>query len=1464
MEFSGPSGSAVASDTVKTGYPHVLGIVAQEALPPAGATPETAAADWLSRALLTYIDNWNRDEKILADLFDVSLARPLPTYAAIGGMLHVDALAGVPFSVEWQGLFLDASLRQTVAVPRHDYNLERPKGFFALSALAGSVFEHRLFEEEFGVTGISTARLLGLVHQAGQPLLTLNADNAADLMPTLALGPEVAADISGAVSQGMVVRVPSSPVSFMNWRGIGYLKERPQTAEAGYMLSGGLAGGQTVLGRRDWPAEIAAILAEPFSGPPNDDPAQAVSITAVVPPQVSLATAGEELADDLMVLVRDAVGVPVVAAPVIFRVRNGGGWLIDESRPGELCAELTATSGRDGIARARFVPGEQTSTNPVVYVRDGDRHANLVGENLIDARLESGSQAALAAPIAIFGFAGLPDPARTAAYGDNLKGEAFSYSGDALLILRDRFGNPVANHQVTFHTQAVQPAVTSRCQNPPGLTDGQRNAQLVVDDACLQRSPVHGECDAADVATVISRTDGGARAGIVLGGVPFARYPVSAVFDSISGRAGAAWRHQSQAVASCVATGAVPENRLVLSYQQRRDEAGHNVDARPAASTADIIIKAYLLAEGEALLSGGQTLPCSPLPDRTCNTIAGSGTFTVGPSYRPLIADNPAGRAATMTGSQALPHLYKAAVALPLGLAEIPVEVSASVQQHRINNSCTSCGIEEAVALAVGPEHRTLSIWGVGLRLPDTVAALVNARGIAQHDLTFAFAIEPAQYVANYAQVLLWRNGELWDILPAGTSGSASVVFPAGYWFDPAASYQLEVLLNNAGETNAIHSRRIPLLRRTAAVDLQVDELPAAVENQAGAFVLLNNDFDERDTDPAVTLPDAATPGMVETDDELKRVWLQIDDSSGQGGSWQVRAGNPEKLHIFHQKDGHWVEFAPTDPPEPVTIFPAIIPLYLEGLAESAALTGDTLTATFFPVGGTALSDVVPVTILKLDLALDGNRDRKITFDDSLDEAALFWINDDHDVLGTKDGQPVEDDSEVGDDGLDAQISCKRDLEDFARLHLLLGNLGVSGSLTYTLRMAADDREVQPMLNVFPAINESDGYLGLPSEKATPDQPEMQLMTRLMVAVGSFPVSLPADSLDPNKTNYLLFEGRMPGKGRLVLTAQYQGVPVASRSVALELVNPTWFYDHFIVEQTEAKEVAPVRPAVNPEGMEENASRLGLYAPPSNEYLLFVHGWNMQGWEKKRWAETIFKRLWWQGYRGKVGLFDWPCRTLPSWDFLVNFDRSEFLAWQSAKALAGVLTQLQAEHAGQIRLLAHSQGNVVAGEAIRRGDSGLVQTYVASQAALSAGYYDHIFQTVQDFTPKTPEVLASYPDGQDQLPYLYRVAGKVGRLFNYYNVSDYALTGDSVLQPTWLLNNRTRPDGSLGYGLPGWRCKLSAGRTGHRVLPHRQRQRRGGRASATGISRIPVRDLLFLCPVQGLCPRGRRVCSLWP
>src|ERR1700710_419225 len=115
----------------------------------------------------------------------------------------------------------------------------------------------------------------------------------------------------------------------------------------------------------------------------------------------------------------------------------------------------------------------------------------------------------------------------------------------------------------------------------------------------------------------------------------------------------------------------------------------------------------------------------------------------------------------------------------------------------------------------------------------------------------------------------------------------------------------------------------------------------------------------------------------------------------------------------------------------------------------------------------------------------------------------------------------------------------------------------------------------------------------------------------------------------------------------------------------------------------------------------------------------------MERWSKDRFAESAFKRLYWQGYQGRFGEFRWPT----DFDFNAtlidailqphNYDGSEFTAWESAVGLLNKLTDLNTEYPGHVYVLGHSMGNVVTGEALRlaaqQGSGQIVNTYVASQ-----------------------------------------------------------------------------------------------------------------------------------------------------
>jgi Alpha/beta hydrolase of unknown function (DUF900). len=220
-------------------------------------------------------------------------------------------------------------------------------------------------------------------------------------------------------------------------------------------------------------------------------------------------------------------------------------------------------------------------------------------------------------------------------------------------------------------------------------------------------------------------------------------------------------------------------------------------------------------------------------------------------------------------------------------------------------------------------------------------------------------------------------------------------------------------------------------------------------------------------------------------------------------------------------------------------------------------------------------------------------------------------------------------------------------------------------------------------------------------------------------------------------------------------------------------------------------------------------SQTATYQPQTDERFLLVHGWNMPEWEKKSWAATVFKRLWWQRYKGSVALFDWP--TMHGfgegnwWDIAINlrhFDNSEFIAWRSSDALVNVFSHLNS--GGQLRVLAHSMGNVVMTEALRKCPQGSVHTYIADKAAVSAQYYDGTVASRESAkykmsNPSTPDIMGHFASGLPDAPSYAGnfVIWSAANRFNYHNYDDFALK-------KWETNNEFKPDYWGGYTFGYW------------------------------------------------------------
>jgi hypothetical protein len=280
----------------------------------------------------------------------------------------------------------------------------------------------------------------------------------------------------------------------------------------------------------------------------------------------------------------------------------------------------------------------------------------------------------------------------------------------------------------------------------------------------------------------------------------------------------------------------------------------------------------------------------------------------------------------------------------------------------------------------------------------------------------------------------------------------------------------------------------------------------------------------------------------------------------------------------------------------------------------------------------------------------------------------------------------------------------------------------------------------------------------------------------------------PKHILSDGQKSWFLLEGCRSGTGDLTFVVKKDGVEMCKASVRLTLQPITYFYDTYSVSVTGERWEAQVATTAH-------HSETAGYQPTTDEKFLLVHGWNMEGWEKRRWAETAFKRLWWQGYQGSVALFDWP--TLHGfdgwWDVTVDsrhFDNSEFIAWQSAESLAKVLTELNG--GGTLRVMAHSMGNVAMAEALRKYTGTPLHTYIADKAAVSAQYYDATVaerEPAQQFNgADTPDIMGHFASGDSSTqPYMFRFVWRASRRFNYHNFDDYALK-------SWEINNNIKPD----------------------------------------------------------------------
>ena len=477
---------------------------------------------------------------------------------------------------------------------------------------------------------------------------------------------------------------------------------------------------------------------------------------------------------------------------------------------------------------------------------------------------------------------------------------------------------------------------------------------------------------------------------------------------------------------------------------------------------------------------------------------------------------------------------------------------------------------------------------------------------------------------------------------------------------------------------------------------------------------------------------------------------------------------------------------------------------------------------------------------LALDRNHDGNMDTSFNGADATSASSPYthWCNNNYDryVNDADDNTYYDDDVKVqGSPGTSNQntpdcnyldgaghrvIPCERDLQDFARLWVcgvtsnLLAALPAGSTVTLNWGDVGSPNSANPTIDLFQAAD-SDGGIGYLTNSTIADS-QIDSLTSAYVgrlAPGGS-IQLNAGFFSGWAGNHFIWCGVTNGSGQLNLTiADASGNVLVQASQWIQIVDIKQMYERYTVGDDPSQ--TPQLVATNAtDGLLPFASAFQYTPPPDTNapYILFVHGWNMEPWEKDRFAESAFKRLYWQGYHGRFGEFRWPTPYhVPTGNTVIDdaaqaaiYDPGEYQAWQSAQGLMNKLNDLNAEYPGHVYMLAHSMGNVVAGEALRLaaqdGEGQLVNTYVASQAAVPGHCYDSALSgsDLLGFVGGTlgPTTANIYNN------WLATNSAAAGTRINFYNTNDYALSSIH-----WQLDEELKPDSIIGihppYGYSG-------------------------------------------------------------
>lgn len=423
---------------------------------------------------------------------------------------------------------------------------------------------------------------------------------------------------------------------------------------------------------------------------------------------------------------------------------------------------------------------------------------------------------------------------------------------------------------------------------------------------------------------------------------------------------------------------------------------------------------------------------------------------------------------------------------------------------------------------------------------------------------------------------------------------------------------------------------------------------------------------------------------------------------------------------------------------------------------------------------------VVYCVSMQVDKNHDGTMDLNFFGQDTTSQGdpMEFWVNNGCDVMGVN-GNYDQDLAipPATPNYMLNKITCQRDLENFARLWVC----GLPAALTnadYYAVISCTAISGSPAINVYYA--ETNGGIGYLTDTNIASSLVGEPAIGTVSATNSF--IIPFWLYNGSNLNFI-FEGAGIGEGQFNLTVYHGTNAIAQTSTFIDLHDMKDFFEH-----PRASDVSLDDPPTTNSG----AYVVDSYATVNNpaedkEIVIYVHGLNNSPFDYEDSAQTICKRLYWQGYHGRYAAFRWPC---PTWSFwptstnqitLFDYDKGEYISWQSGAALKNYIDNLHVRYPDYaVNIITVSEGGITANDAVRLGAQ--VDNLVLSKVTVPAEACDGnnsslIYSYLASTAGNTPDadVLGGYNN----------CFTNQCRRVNFYNDDDFACYSGALGLVSW-------------------------------------------------------------------------------